>query len=76
MIPVREDVFKKINFKNIENEYYKKILETEYRFCMKIQKNILEKANKIYKYQKETGKILKMYCNFEKLEEKMKKWEE
>lgn len=44
--------------------YYK-----EYRFCLKIITDVLEKANKLYDKQMRTGKVAKFCCDFKALEE-------
>ena len=41
----------------------------EYRFCLKIITDVLEKANKLYDKQMRTGKVAKFCCDFKALEE-------
>lgn len=68
MIPVPEGYFERVDFSLEKDPQYKDLLEKEYRFCQTIQNGILERAEKIYREQKDTGIVHKMYCNFNKLE--------
>lgn len=73
MIPIRDDVYSVVNINVLptDSDYekkYKDLLNKEYSFCIKIIAQLIEKANKIYSKQMETGKILKFGCDFEALE--------
>lgn len=68
MIPVRNDLYSRIDFAALNDEKYADLLEKEYRFCQKIQDGILSKVRQIYSEQKSAGKVYPMYCNFDKLE--------
>ncbi|HHK1273304.1 TPA: type III toxin-antitoxin system ToxN/AbiQ family toxin, partial [Streptococcus pyogenes] len=46
----------------------------EYAFCLSIKEKVLNKVQKIYNNQKETGIVRRANCNFEKLEDAMSKW--
>lgn len=73
MIPVVDGVYEKtdININKDDSDEitkYKHLLLKEYMFCLKIARGITEKADRLYRKQKETGKITKFCCDFEKLE--------
>lgn len=68
MIPVKEGLYSRINFSELEDVKYADLLEKEYRFCQKIQDSILAKVKQVYSEQKETGKVYPIYCDFSKLE--------
>ena len=68
MIPIKEGLFSRIEFHEIDDKRYVDLLEKEYRFCQKIQDGIAEKAKRIYMDQKRTGIVRPMHCNFERLE--------
>lgn len=68
MIPIRPDLYTRINFDEITDKRYADLLEKEYRFCQKIQSGILEKAKRLYTEQLRTGVIRPMCCNYAKLE--------
>ncbi len=68
MIPVREALYTRIEFSALSDRKYADLLEKEYRFCQKIQDGILSKVTRIYREQKETGKVYPLYCDFAKLE--------
>ena len=52
-----------------EIKKYKDLLNKEYSFCVKIIDEVIEKVNKLYGKQMDTGKISKFCCDFKKLEE-------
>jgi hypothetical protein len=60
----------------VQDVRYRSLLEKEYRFCQQIQKGIIEKAERIYTAQKETGKIYPFYCDFVALEKACDAWTE
>ncbi len=68
MIPVREALYTRIEFSALSDRKYADLLEKEYRFCQKIQDGILSKVTRIYREQKETGKVYPLYCDFARLE--------
>jgi protein AbiQ len=68
MIPVPDGLYQRIDFASVQDVRYRSLLEKEYRFCQQIQKGIIEKAERIYIDQKETGKIYPFYCDFVALE--------
>ncbi len=68
MIPVRDALYTRIEFSALSDRKYADLLEKEYRFCQKIQDGILSKVTRIYREQKETGKVYPLYCDFAKLE--------
>lgn len=74
MLPIKEGVYKNISFDEFHNSNtddirYKNLLEKEYRFCLKIKRDILERASNIYSKQLKSGIVLPFHCNFIKLEE-------
>ena len=75
MIPVPETEFEYIKFNELEDERYKDLFEKEYSFCLRIKAKILIKAEKLYNEQMMNKKIRKMCCDFSKLEEALKEWE-
>lgn len=68
MIPVRADLYTRIDFAALNDKQYADLLEKEYRFCKKNQDRILKKIEQVYAEQKGTGKVHPMYCDFAKLE--------
>ena len=68
MIPVRADLYTRIDFAALSDKQYADLLEKEYRFCKKNQDRILKKIEQVYAEQKETGKVHPMHCDFAKLE--------
>lgn len=40
----------------------------EYQFCKNIKNGIIQRANKIYEKQMDTGKVFKFHCDYKKLE--------
>ncbi len=74
MIPVKEGLYKLIDLNinkedNLGQVQRKKLLIKEFRFCLKIKDQVLQKANKIYRLQVTTGKVHPFYCNYKKLEQ-------
>ena len=79
MLPVKEGVYTKVDLvtdKNdsIELRNYKNLMNKEYSFCLKIMNSIIQKANKIYDKQMETGKVIKFCCDFKLLEQKCEEY--
>ncbi len=79
MIPVKEDVYTIVDLRKnnkLSKEDFDRInlMNKEYRFCLKIKKDIEKRANKIYTKQIQTGKVLKFHCDFKKLEDVMKNY--
>lgn len=69
MIPVKEDELIEFDI-NKENEKYKQILISQYRFCNKHILEIKERAKATYQKYKNDRFFKKICCNFELLEEK------
>ena len=74
MIPVIDSVYHRVNINLEESDTdeikkYKDLLNKEYSFCVKIIDEVIEKVNKLYGKQMDTGKISKFCCDFKKLEE-------
>ncbi|MFQ8703225.1 MAG: type III toxin-antitoxin system ToxN/AbiQ family toxin [Eisenbergiella sp.] len=74
MIPVPNDAYKRIVFDELSDERYQDLFEKEYAFCLTIKEKILTKAEKIYKYQKETQNVRHTYCDFSCCENAMREW--
>lgn len=75
MIPVKEGIYSIVDLVAKQNDTteernYKNLLNKEFSFCLKILPSIIQKANKLYNKQIETGKIIKFCCNFKLIEEK------
>ena len=74
MIPVIDSVYHRVNINleesdTDETKKYKDLLNKEYSFCVKIIDEVIEKVNKLYEKQMETGKVSKSCCDFKILEE-------
>ena len=74
MIPVPIGCYEKIDFDELEDFRYKDLFEKEYAFCLSIKIKVLNKVEKIYCKQKETGIVRKANCNFSNLEKAMLNW--
>lgn len=75
MIPVKEGIYSIVDLVAKQNDTteernYKNLLNKEFSFCLKILPSIIQKANKLYNKQIETGKIIKFCCDFKLIEEK------
>jgi len=75
MIPVKEGIYSIVDLVAKQNDTteernYKNLLNKEFSFCLKILPSIIQKANKLYDKQIETGKIIKFCCDFKLIEEK------
>lgn len=75
MIPVKEGIYSIVDLVAKQNDTteernYKNLLNKEFSFCLKILPSIIQKANKLYNRQIETGKIIKFCCDFKLIEEK------
>lgn len=67
MIPVPPSEYNLIDFNNLEYQY-RRLLQKEYDFCKSLGDKIIKRIEKMYSYQKETGIIKRMHCDFLKLE--------
>ncbi len=74
MIPVPKGCYKNIVFDELDDERYKDLFKKEYSFCLSIKKKLINKAEKLYKKQKDTGIVRNTHCDFTKLEQAMKQW--
>ena len=74
MIPVPNDAYKRVVFDDLGDERYQDLFEKEYAFCLTVKDKILTRADKIYKYQKETNVVRRTYCDFSCCESAMKEW--
>ena len=75
MIPVKEGIYSIVDLVAKQNDTteernYKNLLNKEFSFCLKILPSIIQKTNKLYNKQIETGKIIKFCCDFKLIEEK------
>ncbi len=71
MIPVPNDKYSILDFNEIDDIKYKQLFEKEFEFCKKNKSKILNKANKVYNKQMQSGEVHKHYCDFKKLEQAM-----
>lgn len=74
MIPIVDGIYSRVNINPNDSDTddvkkYKDLLNKEYSFCLKIIKEVIEKANKLYDKQMETGNVVKFCCDFKILEE-------
>ena len=67
-----EVYYKPIKYDN--KPYLGILMNKEYSFCLKIMNSIIQKANKIYDKQMETGKVIKFCCDFKLLEQKCEEY--
>lgn len=74
MIPVPEGHYKRIEFNELNDSRYRDLFQKEYAFCLSIKSKLINKVEKLYKKQKETGIVRRANCNFLALEEAMKSW--
>lgn len=74
MIPVPAGCYERIEFNELDDSRYKDLFEKEYAFCLNIKTKILNKVEKIYQKQKETGTVRWANCNFSELEKAMLNW--
>ena len=74
MIPVPTGYYEQVVFDELDDDRYKDLFEKEYAFCLSIKDKVLNKVQKIYNNQKETGIVRRANCNFEKLEDAMNQW--
>lgn len=74
MIPVPNDAYERIIFEELDDERYQDLFKKEYAFCLSVKDKILARADKIYRYQKETKIVRHTYCNFSYCENAMKQW--
>lgn len=74
MMPIKEDIYSVVDFNTNDSDdekmiRYKDLLNKEYAFCIKIIDNVIEKVNKLYDKQMNTGKVQKFCSDFIKLEQ-------
>ena len=73
MIPVIDECISKVMFEEVSDEYYKDLLENEYKVIKTKKNQILKNANIVYnqvtKYKKQKG-LINRCCDFNLLEEK------
>ncbi len=74
MIPVPNGLYSRIDFSKVPDPKYGDLLRKEYLFCQKIQDGILDRAKQIYFNQKKTGKVYRMFCNYDTLEKACDKY--
>ena len=79
MIPIKEGLYSRVDLTtdpqdSVETRNYKNLMNKEFAFCLKILPLIIQKANKLYYEQRNTGKIVKFCCDFRLLEEKSKEY--
>lgn len=74
MIPVPEDAYERIVFDELADKRYQDLFKKEYAFCLTIKDKIMNKAEKIYKHQKEKHIVRRTYCDFSCCENAMREW--
>ncbi|QZE12538.1 type III toxin-antitoxin system ToxN/AbiQ family toxin [Mycoplasma sp. Ms02] len=74
MIPVRSDLYEKVDFSKIKERGYKVLLSKQLKFCNENFDSIKIKSQITYKKQTEREKTLKYHCNYKKLENDMKNY--
>lgn len=74
MIPVPEDAYERIVFDELADKRYQDLFKKEYAFCLTIKDKIMNKAEKIYKHQKEKQIVRRTYCDFSCCENAMREW--
>ena len=79
MIPIKEGLYSRVDLTtdpqdSVETRNYKNLMNKEFAFCLKILPLIIQKANKLYYEQRNTGKIVKFCCDFRLLEEKSREY--
>lgn len=75
MIPVPQGCYKRIDFSQVEDKQYRRLLIKEYEFCRSIRDGVLERAVKIYTEQKQNDKVYPFYCDFSRLEKACAEYE-
>ncbi|MBR3813125.1 MAG: type III toxin-antitoxin system ToxN/AbiQ family toxin [Spirochaetaceae bacterium] len=73
MLPIKDGLYTRVDLianqqDSVEERNYKNLMNKEFSFCLKILPSIIQKANKIYSKQIETGNIIKFCCDFKLLE--------
>lgn len=74
MVPAPEGTFHKINLQTYPDLKYRRLLLKEQALFNQLKRKISQKACQFYEKQKETGRIKRAACNFNKLEAAMKEW--
>lgn len=80
MLPIKDGLYTKVDLTaspddTVDTRNYKNLMNKEFAFCVKILPQIIQKANKLYIKQKETGVVIKFCCDFRLLEEKCSEYE-
>lgn len=75
MIPVPQGRYMRIDFSQVEDKQYRRLLIKEYEFCWGIRDGVLERAVKIYTEQKQNGKVYPFYCDYSRLEKACAEYE-
>ncbi len=70
MIPVLEGLYTNIDIGKINDFAYRNLLMKELAFCNSNQQEIIQRAEKAYSNQMNTGKIIRYFVNFSLLEKK------
>lgn len=68
MIPVPDGVFVRVDFNAIPDASYKRLLQKEYSFILKLKDKIIANLTETYNHQKATGTLRKYHCNYSVLE--------
>ena len=73
MIPVVEGAYSLVDLSlspqlSIDERNWRILTYKEYLFCKNIKDGIIQRANKIYEKQMNTGKVLKFHCDYKRLE--------
>lgn len=74
MFPIKEGVYEYVDLNisttsDVQEINRRILLNKEYQFCLRRKDDIIAKANKIYKKQVSSFKVLHMHCNYKKLEQ-------
>lgn len=75
MIPVKKGLYSKIDVNNISDHDYRNLLQKEYNFIKNISTKIINRIKKMYNKQITTGRVLIYHCDFKKLEQAMKNYQ-
>ncbi len=78
MIPVIDNVYHRVEFKDEKDINYKKLLLKEYNIIKKKSKNIVKQAKLVYNHKIKEGNdtsLARRCCDFIKLEQSAKKYE-
>lgn len=75
MIPVPRGVYSEIVINELDDIHYRNLLAKEYRFCYLKRREILQKAETLYKQYCEDGRKEKFGVNFSFCEKKLEEWQ-